>query len=156
MIMRELEKKKNHGGKFDLRHALMLVNSFLEEGTMIIIVSDFIGLKEGWTKYLNILSRKYEIMGMMIHDPRDYSMPIEEGQYLLEDPYSKEKMYIDSHQYQKIYAKEVKKRKKFIKVAFEKSKMGFVYLKTDQDFEDPIVNYFKRRVITSRWSNNSS
>jgi len=149
-IMEELNDSSNYGGNFNLSHALMVVNSFLEEGTMIIIVSDFIGLKENWARYLKILSGKYEVIGIMIHDPRDYSMPNEPGQYLLENPYTKEKIYIDSIQYASIYAKDVKKRIEFIKNVFEKSKMGFVYLKTDQDFEKPIVNYFKKRVIVTR------
>lgn len=149
-IMNELNNSKNYGGNFDLNHALMSCNSFLEDGTMIIIVSDFIGLKENWSRHIKILSRKYEIIGIMIHDPRDYSMPEEQGQYLLENPYTKEKIYIDSSQYAKIYAQEVKKKVSYIKSVFEKAKMGFIYLKTDKNFEEPVVNYFKKRVIITR------
>jgi len=149
-ILQELENLKNYGGEFNLKKALMLANSFLDEGTMVIIVSDFIGLKEGWIKYIKILSRKYDLMGIMIRDPRDYSMPEKNGQYLLEDPFTKEKMYIDAHQYRKIYADEAEKKKKFVKQVFEKARMGFVCLHTDQDFEKPIIDYFRKRVISSR------
>jgi uncharacterized protein (DUF58 family) len=149
-IMEELNNHKNYGGKFDLKHALLLCNSMLEEGTMIIIVSDFIGLEKGWSRYLKILSGKYEIIGMAIHDPRDYCMPKEHGQYLLEDPYEKKVMYIDTGQFSKRYKKEVNKRVNYIKNIFNKSKMGFVYLKTDQDFEKPIVDFFRKRTIMSR------
>jgi hypothetical protein len=122
----------------------------LEEGTMIIIVSDFIGLEKGWSRYLKILSGKYEIIGMAIHDPRDYCMPKEHGQYLLEDPYEKKVMYIDTRQFSKIYKEEVNKRVNYIKNVFNKSKMGFVYLKTDQDFERPVVDFFRKRTVMSR------
>jgi hypothetical protein len=117
---------------------------------MIIIVSDFIGLKESWSRYIKILSRKYDIIGVMIHDPRDYSMPKQAGQYLLEDPYSGDKIYVDSAQYRKIYAEEVKKRVDYVQNVFEKAKMGFVYLKTNKDYEEPIVNFFRRRVVVTR------
>lgn len=149
-IMNQLNNYDNYGGKFNLNHALMVANGFLEEGTMIIIISDFIGLDDNWARYINILSRKYDIIGIMVHDPRDYSMPDKGGQYLLEDPYTKEKIYVDSAQYSKLYREYVKKKARYVKNVFEKAKMGFLYLKTEEDFEKPIVEFFRRRVIVTR------
>ncbi|MCK5107738.1 MAG: DUF58 domain-containing protein [Nanoarchaeota archaeon] len=149
-VMDELSNSDNFGGNFDLNKTLMNCNSFLEEGTMIIIVSDFIGLKDNWGHYIRTLSRKYEMIGIMVHDPRDYSMPEEQGQYLLENPFTGEKIYIDSNQYKGVYEEEVKNKIASIRNVFEKTKMGFVYLKTDEDFEKPIVNYFKKRIVIAR------
>lgn len=145
-IMRELINPNNYGGNFDFTRALQYVSTFLKERSLVIIISDFIGLKEGWNRYLNILAGRYDIIGIMVRDPRDSEMPRSAGQYLVGNPYSNEKLYIDSNQYKKIYAAETKKEEEFIKNSFEKAKLGFVSLRTDQEFQEPILNYFKKRL----------
>ncbi len=145
-IVNELTNPKNYGGNFDFTKALQYVSTFLQERSVIFIISDFIGLKEGWHRYLNILGGKYDIIGLMIRDPRDIEMPKTGGQYLIEDPYSKNKLYIDAHQYAKTYAAETKKEEEFIRNSFEKGKIGFVSLRTDQDFKEPILRYLKKRM----------
>ncbi|MBW2991060.1 DUF58 domain-containing protein [Candidatus Woesearchaeota archaeon] len=145
-IMRALSNPKNYGGNFDFTKVLKYVSSFLSERSVIIIISDFIGLKEGWHRYLNILSGRYDIIGIMVRDPRDIEMPRSAGQYLVRDPYSAEKLYIDSHQYKKIYAFEARKEEEFIRRSFEKAKLGFVSLRTDEDFQEPIMHYFRKRL----------
>ena len=149
-IIRELVNPKNYGGNFDFTKALQYVSTFLKERSLIIIISDFIGLKQGWHRYLNILAGRYDLIGIMVRDPRDSVMPRRAGQYLVENPYSSEKLYIDSHQYKKIYAAETRKEEEFIKRSFEKAKLGFVSLRTDQEFQEPILNYFRKRLTLVR------
>jgi len=145
-IMRELTNPKNYGGDFDFIKALQYVSSFLKERSVIIIISDFIGLKEGWNRYINILSGKFDIIGIMVRDPRDFSMPAGSGQFLVEDPYSNEKLYIDSHQYTRIYAAEAKKKEEFVRKSFENAKLGFISLRTDEAFQEPVLKYFRKRL----------
>jgi len=149
-IMRELINPNNYGGDFDFIKALQYVSSFLKERSMIIIISDFIGLKEGWNRYLNILSGRYDIIGIMVRDPRDFEMPTISGQYLVEDPFSNEKLYIDSKQYAKIYADYNKHTEDFVRSSFEKAKLGFVSLRTDEEFQEPVMRYFKKRLSLVR------
>jgi len=149
-ISRELTNPNNYGGNFDLLKVLRYVSSFLNERSLIIIISDFIGMKPGWNRYLNILSRKYDIMGIMVRDPRDIEMPKVAGQFYVEDPFSKEKLCIDSHQYAKKYAADNAKDMDFIRHSFEKAKLGFVNLRTDQDFQEPLLRYFRKRLSLVR------
>jgi uncharacterized protein (DUF58 family) len=145
-IVNELSNAKNYGGEFDLTKVLQYVQTFLQEKSMIIIISDFIGLKEGWQRYLNIMSVNYDLIGVMVRDPRDYEMPKEGGQFLVEDPYSGKRMFIDSHQYAKIYAEDAIRNEEIIRNSFEKAKMGFVSVRTDTDFQETVMNYFRRRM----------
>lgn len=145
-IIRDLINPKNYGGNFDFTKVMKYVSSFLKERSLIIIVSDFIGLKEGWHRYLNIISGRYDVIGIMVRDPRDCEMPGAAGQYFVGDPYSGEKLYIDSHQYKKIYDAEAKRQEDFIRNSFERAKLGFVSLRTDQDFQEPLMHYFKKRL----------
>jgi uncharacterized protein (DUF58 family) len=145
-IARELTNPKNYGGNFDFTKTLQYVSSFLKEQSLIIIISDFIGLKEGWHRYINILAGMYDIIGIMVRDPRDFVMPPTGGQFLVEDPYTSEKLYIDSRQYAKIYATETKREEAFIRNSFENAKLGFVSLRTDEDFHEPLLKYFRKRL----------
>lgn len=149
-MSRELMNKENYGGNFDIEKVLLYVSSFLKDRSMIIIISDFIGLKEGWNKYLHIIGGRYDIIGIMVRDPRDDEMPDFGGQFLVEDPYSDKKMFIDSKQYANIYKAQNKKDEEFIKNCFEKSKLGFISLKTDQEFQEPVINYFRKRLALVR------
>jgi len=149
-IARELINPKNYGGNFDFVKSLQYVSSFLQERCVIIIISDFMGLKEGWHRYLNIMSGKYDLIAIMVRDPRDFEMPKASTQVLVEDPYSDQKLYIDSHQYSKIYAAESARHADFVRNSFEKAKLGFISLRTDQDFQEPLLKYFKKRLSLVR------
>jgi uncharacterized protein (DUF58 family) len=149
-ISRELMNPNNYGGNYDLPKVIQYVSSFLQERSVIIIISDFIGLPEGWNRFLKILAGRYDIIGMMVRDPRDSDMPDGGGQYLVEDPYSDKKMVIDSKQYAKLYHEFTKKEEEFVRNSFEKSKMGFVSLHTDKEFQQPVMDYFRKRMSMVR------
>jgi uncharacterized protein (DUF58 family) len=145
-IVKELTNAKNYGGKFDFVQALKYVSSFLKERSLVIIISDFLGLKKGWNRYLNILSGRYDIIGVMIRDPRDFKLPHAPGEYFVQDPYTDEKLLIDTKQYKKLYERESAKHEKFVRNSFEKSKLGFISLRTDRDYHQAIIDYFRKRM----------
>jgi len=149
-ISRELMNPDNYGGNFDFTKVMQYVSSFLQERSVIIILSDFIGMPEGWHRFLKIISGRYDVIGIMIRDPRDYEMPDLGGQFLVEDPYSNKKMFVDSRQYAKIYSQYTAHEELFIRNCFEKSKMGFISLRTDESFQEPIMNYFRKRMTMVR------
>jgi len=149
-ILKDLTNPDNYGGSFDLTKVLQYVRSFLKERSVIVIVSDFIGLKEGWNQYLNIISQIYDVIGIMVRDPRDFEMPKVAGQFYVEDPFTHEKLYIDSRQYAKLYESDNKRQEEIIRKSFEKAKLGFVKLRTDEDFQEPIMNYLRKRMTLIR------
>jgi hypothetical protein len=93
---------------------------------------------------------RYDIIGVMIRDPRDIEMPKSGGQFLIEDPFSGERLYIDASQYAKAYAAETKREEEFVRNSFEKVKLGFISLRTDQDFQEPIMKYLRKRMSLIR------
>jgi uncharacterized protein (DUF58 family) len=145
-MIKELTNPGNYGGNFDFVQALKYVQSFLKERSLVIIISDFLGMKEGWNRYLNILSGRYDLIGIMIRDPRDLNLPKHGGEFILRDPYSDEKLLVDSTQYGKIYHEEATKNETFVRNSFEKSKLGFVSLKTNEDYHEHIIDYFRKRM----------
>jgi len=144
-INKELSDPKNYGGPFSIKKALQYTASFLKERTFIIIISDFIGLEEGWAGYLRNLMIQHEVIGIMIRDPRDEEFPHLLGQYVLEDPFGKERYLIDIQDFAKTYKKAVQDEEDQLYNTFGFGAYNFIKLRTDKDFTRPIMTFFKKR-----------
>ncbi len=144
-IIRDLMNVKNYGGNFDFKKAIMYLLSFLKGRALVIIISDFLGMDQNWRKYLELAADKWEIIGIMIRDPRDRMLPKNTGQFILEDPFSDQKLYVDVNQYKKKYEDYVKKEEEEIEKGFNATKSSFIKLSTTEDFHKPIIKFFRRR-----------
>jgi uncharacterized protein (DUF58 family) len=140
-----LSNPKNYGGEKNLHNVLMMLNVMLKQRSLIIFVSDFIGMQEGWERYVRILSEKYDLLGIMIRDPRDRVLPQINGQFLVEDPLGNDRLYVDIGDYREIFAKEVNAEEEYIKKVFETAKAGLICLSTDQDLLTPVLSYLRKR-----------
>jgi uncharacterized protein (DUF58 family) len=146
---REIYNPKNYGGEKDMARALQQTLSILDKRGLIFIVSDFINKDEKWVEFLKILAEKNDVIGIMIRDPRDIIIPDDAGQFILEDPFSKEKIYIDTKQYSQIYNEYNQKQLRLIRSVFQHNKAAIVELTTDKDFLTPLLHFFKKR--GGRW-----
>ena len=141
-MIKTLSNPKLYEGKFDFSRVITeLINSF-KRGAIVVIVSDFIGLGEDWEKYLNAASERFEIIGMMVRDPRDYEMPEDVGQIVISDPYSDKEVLIDTATLKEEYEASVKEQIKYVKHTFIKSKANFLELRTDKPFLNHVINFF--------------
>ncbi|OIO62853.1 hypothetical protein COY26_05225 [Candidatus Woesearchaeota archaeon CG_4_10_14_0_2_um_filter_33_10] len=150
MIINSLSNPKLYDGKFDFIKVINdLINSF-KKGAIIVIVSDFIGLGKDWENYLRAVSEKFEVIGIMVRDPRDYEIPADVGQIVISDPYSDKEVLIDTAKIKDEYESVVKEQIKHIKETFINSKSDFLELRTDKPFLDYIIKFFlmrnKRRI----------
>ncbi|MFH1771035.1 MAG: DUF58 domain-containing protein [archaeon] len=144
-MLEGLSNPKNYGGPFDLKKVLTQTRTLLGEKSLVIIVSDFIGMEKNWESYVRMMSPNFDILGIMIRDPRDRDIPENTGQFLIEDPYTNEKILIDSNDYAKLYRERVKKEEEEIKRGFQSSKAGFVSVLTTEDFLKPLLKYIRVR-----------
>ncbi len=146
LITKELLRIDNYGGGYDLAHALKYTGSFLQPQSVLIIISDFIGLKEGWDTHLKLAAQKYSIIGMMVRDPRDKRLPdMSFGSILLESPYGEEQIVVDPKKVAKPYQDYVVKQEKKIKDTFLRAEADFLSLTSDKDFVIPLLQFFKER-----------
>jgi uncharacterized protein (DUF58 family) len=150
MMIKDLSNVAYYGGDFDLPKVLNFLFTFLKNKAVLIIVSDFIGLSPDWYKYLRIASQRYEIIGIMIRDPRDRELPKGAGQYTLQDPSTGETIYIDTNKYAQAYKEYVMKEEAEIEKHFKATRSDLLKLTTDQDFYKPIITFFKKRSYTHR------
>lgn len=142
LVKNALLDVENYGGNFEFEKLVKSLMSYLKSSCKIFIISDFIGMKENWWKYLQGLAFKYDVTGIMIRDIRDRELPEKSIQVLVEDPSSAEKIYIDTKQYAKKYKQFVEDEEKLIASFFSKSKAGFLKLTTNEDYNDKLLKFF--------------
>lgn len=140
-----LRNPQNYGGEYDLGKVLLTAKGFVDTKAVIIILSDFLGLKEGWEKYIKLMSENYEMIAIMIKDPRDRELPASGGQVLVKNPYTNENIYVDTKKYAKQYKEESEKHEQKVKTVFKKSRGDFLLLTTDEDYLQKIITFFRKR-----------
>jgi uncharacterized protein (DUF58 family) len=145
MMIKALSNPRLYDGKFDFIKIIKDLMGSIKRGAIVIIVSDFIGLGKDWEKYLRAASEKFEIIGVMVRDPRDYEMPADVGQVVISDPYSEKEVLIDTAAIKERYELAVKEQVKHIKETFINSKSEFLELRTDKPFLHDIINFFLMR-----------
>jgi len=150
LIINDLSNVNNYGGKFSLDKTIRVLMNIIKTGAVIIIVSDFIGLSPTWAKYLRMLNARFEIIGIMIRDPRDRELPKDAGQFFLEDPYNGEKLYIDTAQYANAYKTYVEKEEEEIAKQFKAANASLLKIITNKDYTMDLIKFFKRRALTHK------
>jgi uncharacterized protein (DUF58 family) len=149
IFCKEIGNPKNYGGKKDMRKALQQTLSILDKKGLVIIISDFINEDEKWLNTLKVMAQKHEVIGIMIRDPRDYSLPKNTGQILIEDPFSKQLLYVDAAQYSKPYEQFNRNQINLINTVFTNNRATLLQLRTDQEYLTPLMMFFRKR--GGRW-----
>ena len=139
-----------YGGTFDLAEALKYLFMFLKERSLLFIISDFIPLLTDWTSYLEIITKKFEVIGIMVRDPIDSFLPKLNGRIALADPFSKKKLLIEPNLIRELYNKQAKKEEALIEKAFYRNNADFLKLSTDKEFVKPFVELFRKRAMRFR------
>ncbi len=142
----ELRNTHLYGGGYDLINALKLTFQFLKRKAILIIVSDFIGIKGDWKTYIEVASEKYDVIPIMIRDPNDREFPPGMGSVVVEDPYSDEQVMINPDEINQDYVNSVYEQETNVKKVFSDIGIQLLDLQTDQDFVDPLAKYFSNRV----------
>lgn len=134
-----------YGGNKNLKEAIKFLTDFVKERTLVFIISDFIGVQEGWEKELELATIKFDIIGIMIRDPIDRTIPGEMGQLAIIDPNSEDRLLIVPEKIKEEYAKETKRDEKEIENIFKDNNCDFLSLSTDKSFTEPLIDLFTSR-----------
>jgi uncharacterized protein (DUF58 family) len=142
---KELKNPEYYGGPLNFKKVLRQTVSFLRSNAILFVISDFLGMEEGWERYIRLMSKHFEMLGVMVRDPRDKSLPRNTGQYSLEDPYSKQFMYIDVNDFAAQYETLAREDEMHIKRVFESVRGGLASISTNENFVDPLLKFLRRR-----------
>ncbi|MEM2121314.1 MAG: DUF58 domain-containing protein [Candidatus Woesearchaeota archaeon] len=146
VIIKSLLNPKLYEGGFDLSTALSFLITNLKKGSIVILVSDFIGLKPDWQKILDVAVKKFDIIGIMIRDPVDNELPTKVGPVVISDPFSDDELLVDPDYIKQKYDTYTKNQRALVREEFLKRRCGFIELTTNKPFEDEIIKFFKQRV----------
>ncbi len=145
LLLDNLTKVNTYGGDFNLKSAVESLLGLLNKGTLLIIVSDFIGLKPGWEEIIRLASSKFSLIGIMVRDPIDRSIPAGMGQIAIADPLSNQSLLIDPNVIKSYYEEEVKREEDRILSIFTETGADFLVLQTDEPFVEKIIGLFRMR-----------
>lgn len=148
-ISEALVDPDNYGGLFDFSNALKYCIENLKPMTLLIVISDFITIGSNWETFLKMASEKFDLIGFMVRDPIDQSLPKVPGQVLVEDTYSGEKMVIEPSLVAGEYEYEAKREIKEVHDSFRETNADFLKFETTERFVEPIIRMFNER--RARW-----
>jgi len=150
IISKSLVNPGYYGHGFNLEIALKFIISYLKERAVVIILSDFVRPKGDWQRYLKICSKKFDVILIMVRDPRDRALPDESRQVILQDPYSHKQLVIIPSEIKHSFESYIMQQEKELKEQFQKAKCDLVCLSTDQPFAPPIIEFFMKRRMRMR------
>lgn len=145
MMLRAISNPEYYEGKKNFTKSIDFLMNFIKERAVVIIISDFIGFEKDWPKALTTAMGKFEIIGLMVRDPRDNTMPTGTGNVVLSDPLSSARKTIDPDYIKENYEKITKAQKQEVFDAFALIGSDVLELTTDKPFMHPILKLLKKR-----------
>jgi uncharacterized protein (DUF58 family) len=146
IILNALVNADFYGGGYNLENAVNFLMKTSKERGLMIIISDFIGAKAECEKILRTAAVKFDMVGVMIRDPRDEVMPQEDvGQFVIQDPYSDTTLLIDPRKIGEGYRSYVQKEEAGINKAFLEGNLDLIKLSTSESFIKVLIEFFMKR-----------
>ncbi len=142
-----LSNARNYGGKSDINNVIKFILNYLDESTSaVILLSDFIKLKEDAKENFKILSKKFEVMALMVKDPLDKTLPDISAEVVIEDPLSGGQMLINPKLAKKSYEKYALEQENLVKKIFTEANIDLLSLMTDKLFVPALAEFLRGRV----------
>ena len=124
---------------------LRRVDSLLLPNSVVIIVSDFLGLDKNWKKAVEGACRRFDVRALIIRDAQDLSLNDRIGMAVVEDPFSSRKMLVDLVTAKESYDRNAKRQLEDVQRAFLKYRGDSLLLKTSDAFVRPVMKFFSKR-----------
>lgn len=146
ILLKTLAHAQNYGGPKRMERAIQFANSTLQQGALLIIVSDFIGFKPEWLTLLKIACRKFDVMGLMVRDPRDLELPqTVGGEILFSDSLGGQKLIVETGHVREAYNKLARQQVEEVRRGFVEAGADLLVLRTDSPFIEPVTKFFSQR-----------
>ena len=143
-IIREVLSFEAEGKETNIDMALQFFNNSIKERSIAFLLSDFID--EGYEKILRIVSKKHDLIGLVLSDRREKEIP-KIGLIKITDSETGKDRWLDTSN-RKVY-ESIKKMNKENdlkrKNIFLSSRLDNIEIETDKDYVKPLVQFFKMR-----------
>jgi len=144
-IIRELIEFTPKSRKTDLSQALKFLSGVMKKKAIVFVISDFMA-SDKYEQTLKIASKKHDITGIRVYDPREEKIPslglvpmldAESGQVVMVNTGAKNVR----SDYEKNYADMVK----YFRETFSKCGAGAMSSRVDESYVTKLLGYFKSR-----------
>lgn len=148
LLLDELSKAVNYGGKSDLNFAIDYTVNYLSKGaSSLIIISDFIYFDSSIERKISFLKGLFkDVIAIRIRDPLDKSLPFLEEEFVIESVDGKKQLLINPSVAKKSYEIISKENDVRVKKFFEKYGIDFLDLDTSVPFPVPLSIFLKQRM----------
>lgn len=143
-IIRELIDFHPEGRKTDIGKALEYLNNVIKKRSICFLLSDF--LVKGYEDPLRIASRRHDIIGVHIIDPREERIP-NVGLIRAFDAESGQSKWVDtaSDRVREAYAEWFSDNNQYFKQTFLRSGADTVSIYTNESYVNALLRFFKKR-----------
>lgn len=147
-IIREVLSFEPEGKTTNIRGALEYMNNAIKKKSIAFLISDFID--DGYEKILRIVSRKHDLIGIVLDDKREKEIP-NIGLIKLTDSETGTERWIDtsSRRVRDMMFSEHKKKEKVRNSIFIRSGLDKIEVTAGSNYITPLVQFFRRR--EKRW-----
>ena len=143
-LIREVLFHKSSKKGTAIRNAIDFLMNVSKRKAVVFLISDFID--NGFWSSLKLANKKHDLIGIRIYDPAEISLP-DLGLIKVFDPENENEFWVDTSS-----KKEKKLSKKSISENWEKfndnckkNKFDVINISTNEDYVEPIMNFFSRR-----------
>ncbi len=143
-IIRELLTFEPQGQGTDITMALQFFNNAVKKRSAAFLMSDFIS--PDFEKALRITAHKHDLSAIFIHDKLEVEIP-KVGVVNAIDPETGQNIWINTNS-EKVRRRQMEfwqNHEKNIKEIFNKANVDMVKLRTDKDYVQPLIYFFKSR-----------
>jgi len=147
IMLKSITEPSNYEGSYDLEAALHEFNARMSRQSIVILITDFIGLKGNWYDRLKLMNAKHEIIVFIIKDPRDMIMPSEVGQVYVQDPYTGEELLVDTKLVKEDYERHAHEQNQQIMKLLKDQAIDYLFLTTDKPYNKELFKFFKMREL---------
>lgn len=147
-IIRDILSFTPEGNKTNIKSALEYMNHAIKKRSIVFLISDF--MDEGYEKILRIAGKKHDLIGIVVNDQREKSIP-KMGLVKFVDAETGAERWIDSsskkmQQWMSDYFNKLASLRKSL---FISSRLDSIEIKTGENYVTPLVNFFRLR--ERRW-----
>ena len=143
-IIRDLYVHEPASKGTNVKAALDHAHHMLNRRAIVILVSDF--LDAGYDKALRTLAQKHDVVAIRLLDPREEALP-KVGLLSLTDSETGRPVLVDtsSKATRNAFSARAADREAAVQSALKRARVETVTVRTDADYVEPLVAFFKRR-----------
>jgi len=143
-LIRELLVFKPEGKQTDIKEALSFLGKIQKRRSVVFLISDF--LSPPFKEELTLITRRHEVIGVNVRDPHELKLP-KVGLLQLKDLESGKTMIVDTSRkkVREMLEKRNLEQLDKLKKIFESSANGFINTSSENNYMEPIREFFERR-----------